>query len=270
MKIFDCFIFYNESLLTEIRFNILYNHVDYFLVCESNYDHRGKEKGYNFNINEFKKFKDKIIYIQLDNFPPNLGIWERQDFQRNLIKKSLIDNKVKENDLVIYSDADEIINPKVFSKIDQLNDHVGICEQYCFYYKLNLLSRDYKNSWQGSRIVYFKNLRSISWLRSITKKNLKYSFFRIDKFKKIKIFKESGWHFSYLMNEYEIQKKIKSWTHSEYDKDEITNLTNIRKRISRNEDLFGRKVFYDKVSFSDKYLPKYLIENKKFYKDWII
>ena len=72
------------------------------------------------------------------------------------------------------------------------------------------------------------------------------------------------------MNEYEIQKKIKSWTHSEYDKDEITNLTNIRKRISRNEDLFGRKVFYDKVSFSDKYLPKYLIENKKFYKDWII
>ena len=81
MKIYDCFIFFNENLLTEIRFNILDKFVDYFVVCESYYDHRGNKKGYLFDLNKFKKFNDKIIYVQIDEFPENLGVWERQDYE---------------------------------------------------------------------------------------------------------------------------------------------------------------------------------------------
>ena len=89
MKIYDCFIFFSENLLTEIRFNILDKFVDYFVVCESYYDHRGNIKGYLFDLNKFKKFKDKIIYVQIDEFPKNLNIWERQDYQRNFLKNGL-------------------------------------------------------------------------------------------------------------------------------------------------------------------------------------
>ena len=68
MKIYDCSIFFNENLLTEIRLNLLDEVVDYFVICESYYDHRGKVKGYLFDQNKFIKFKEKIIYLKIDKF----------------------------------------------------------------------------------------------------------------------------------------------------------------------------------------------------------
>ena len=268
MKIYDCFIFFNENLLTEIRFNILDKFVDYFVVCESYYDHRGNKKGYLFDLNKFKKFNDKIIYVQIDEFPENLGVWKRQDYQRDFLKNGL--KNTKPDDLIIYSDADEIINPLILKSFTNIENNVGICEQYCFYYKLNLLSDQYNNDWEGSRVVKYKNLRSFSWLRSIVKKNLKYSFFRFDKFKKIKVIKQGGWHFSYLMSEQDIQKKIKSWTHSELDTNENNDLDTIKKRVRDNKDLFGREIEYSKLEFSEKYYPEYLIKNRNLYEIWII
>ena len=89
MKIYDCFIFFNENLLTEIRLNILNKFVDYFVICESYYDHRGNIKGYLFDHNRFKNFSNKIIYLKIDQFPKNLGNWERQDYQRNFLMNGL-------------------------------------------------------------------------------------------------------------------------------------------------------------------------------------
>jgi len=268
MKIYDCFIFFNENLLTEIRFNILDKFVDYFVVCESYYDHRGNIKGYLFDKNKFKKFSEKIIYVKIDKFPKELGIWERQDYQRNFLKNGLKNSNP--DDLIIYSDADEIINPVIIKNLIDIENNVAICEQYCFYYKLNLLSDQYSNNWEGSRAIKYKNLRSFSWLRSIAKKNLKYSFFRFDRFKKIKVIKQGGWHFSYLMSEKDIQKKIKSWTHSELDTVENSDLDVIRKRVKENKDLFGREIKYSKLEFSEKYFPEYLVKNKNYYQNWII
>jgi beta-1,4-mannosyl-glycoprotein beta-1,4-N-acetylglucosaminyltransferase len=268
MKIYDCFIFFNENLLTEIRFNILDKFVDYFVVCESYYDHRGNIKGYLFDKDKFKKFSEKIIYVKIDKFPKELGIWERQDYQRDFLKNGLKNSNP--DDLIIYSDADEIINPVIIKNLIDIENNVAICEQYCFYYKLNLLSDQYSNNWEGSRAIKYKNLRSFSWLRSIAKKNLKYSFFRFDRFKKIKVIKQGGWHFSYLMSEKDIQKKIKSWTHSELDTVENSDLDVIRKRVKENKDLFGREIKYSKLEFSEKYFPEYLVKNKNSYQNWII
>ena len=268
MKIFDCFIFFNENLLTEIRLNLLNNHVDYFVICESQYDHRGNFKGYLFDEKKFKKFQKKIIYLKIDSFPLNLGVWERQDFQRNYLKNGLLN--ADKDDLIIYSDADEIINPKIIHKMHNLGSWVGICDQLCFYYKLNLLSNQYSNSWEGSRVVKFKFLKSFNWLRSLSKKNLKYKFYRFDKFKKIMVFKNGGWHFSYLMTEADMQKKIKAWTHSELDTKENSKIEVIQERVKKGIDLFGRKIEYNKINFDEKNFPKYLLENKEKYKRWII
>ena len=158
MKVYDCFIFFNENLLTEIRLNILDKYVDYFVICESYYDHRGNVKGYVFDKEKFQKFEKKIIYLKIEKFPDHLGVWERQDYQRNYLKKGL--KKASKNDLIIYSDADEIINPKAIKSITDIKNNVVICNQYCFYYKFNLLSDQYKKTWQGSRIVKFNFFRN--------------------------------------------------------------------------------------------------------------
>tara|TARA_B110000503_G_scaffold122264_1_gene186676 strand:- start:1967 stop:2773 length:807 start_codon:yes stop_codon:yes gene_type:complete len=268
MKIYDCFIFFNENLLTEIRLNILNKHVDYFVICESYYDHRGNIKGYLFDLEKFKNFKEKIIYLKIEKFPEHLGIWERQDYQRNYLHKGL--KNANKNDLIIYSDADEIINPKLIEKLSDIKNNVVICSQYCFYYKFNLLSDYYKKTWQGSRIVKFEFLKSFSWLRSIDKKNIKYSFLRFDKFKRIKLFEEGGWHFSYLMTEKEIQKKIKAWTHVELDTAENNSLETIKNRVRSNKDLFGRDITFSKIEFTKDHFPEYIIDNEVLFKNWII
>jgi beta-1,4-mannosyl-glycoprotein beta-1,4-N-acetylglucosaminyltransferase len=268
MKIYDCFIFFNENLLTEIRLNILNKHVDYFVICESYYDHRGNVKGYLFDLEKFKNFKEKIIYLKIEKFPDHLGIWERQDYQRNYLHKGL--KNANKNDLIIYSDADEIINPKLIEKLLDIKNNVVICSQYCFYYKFNLLSDHYKKTWQGSRIVKFEFLKSFSWLRSIDKRNLKYSFLRFDKFKRIKLFEEGGWHFSYLMTEKEIQKKIKAWTHVELDTAENNSLETIKNRVRSNKDLFGRDITFSKIEFTKDHFPEYIINNEALFKNWII
>ena len=132
------------------------------------------------------------------------------------------------------------------------------------------MSDQYKNTWQGSRVVKFEFLKSFSWLRSIDKKNLKYNFFRFDKFRRIQVFEDGGWHFSYLMSEKEIQKKIKAWTHSELDTVENNNLETIKDRVRSNKDLFGTDITLTKIEFTKDHFPEHIIENKEQFKNWII
>ena len=150
MRIFDCTTFYSEHLMMDIRFHVLNDFVEKFIVCESTYSHSGKKKKLNFNINNYQKFKDKISYIVIDEEPPNIigdknGLakpfekrsdsLKRIELSYDYMIKALSD--VNENDLIILSDNDEIpnLNSKQFknSKRDIL-----IFKQLFFYYKFNL------------------------------------------------------------------------------------------------------------------------------------
>jgi beta-1,4-mannosyl-glycoprotein beta-1,4-N-acetylglucosaminyltransferase len=108
MKIFDCFLYSNEDLILDVRLNTLSNYVSRFVIVEANKDHQGKEKKLNFNINNFQKFKNKITYLVVDDFPKNLTNWQRENYQRNFISNGLHD--VQEDDYIIISDVDEIPN----------------------------------------------------------------------------------------------------------------------------------------------------------------
>ena len=79
MKIFDCFMYFDEDLLLDLRLNILDKFVDKFVIVESNLTHTGKLKEFKFDINKFPKFKDKIIYIPLEQQPKNLRIINNSD-----------------------------------------------------------------------------------------------------------------------------------------------------------------------------------------------
>jgi beta-1,4-mannosyl-glycoprotein beta-1,4-N-acetylglucosaminyltransferase len=270
-KIFDCFIFNNEINLLKIRFNILNDYVDYFVICESKFDHNNKLKKFNFNINLFSKFKKKIIYIKITQPPKSNDPWINQSNQRNKLMGGI--EKANLEDYIIYSDVDEIPNPLKIKEFINSHYKFGIFMQYLFYYKLNLLSKNTYNEWEGSRICKKKYLKSFENLRTnIKKKNLRYKFYRIDKFyleKNIKLINNGGWHFSYLMNAKEIIKKIKSSTHIEYNKKEYINPKTIEKKIKQRQDLFDRGDTFNKIKFTNKIYPKYLIKNKKIFKDLI-
>ena len=267
MKIFDCVTFFEENRQMNLRFNILDNYVDQFVVCEGKYDHQGRKKKINFNVNNYKKFKKKITHIIVENFPKNLNPWERQAFQREQILKSI--NQAKEDDLILFSDPDEIPNLSNFKKIEFKKKYI-IFLQDLFYYKLNIKEVGFGNNWEGTRGCLKKNLKSIDYMRQkVLKKNLRYGFWRIDKEKNFQILKNGGWHFSYLLTPIEIQRKIKTFAHNELNKKKYTNLNNIKTSIKNLKDLFHRKAKFKKVKIDYRF-PKYIFKNRKKLNRWIV
>ena len=104
MKIFDCITFFRENFITNLRFEILNEAVDYFVVCESRYDHRGRKKELNFNLENYK-FKDKLIYLVLEEPFTNLNnLWVNQAKQREYLFNGLKD--ARPEDLIMFSDPD--------------------------------------------------------------------------------------------------------------------------------------------------------------------
>ena len=138
MKIFDCCIYLDEDFLLDLRFNILYNFVDYFVIVESNRTWQNKRKTFNFNIKNFEKFSHKIVYIKVEDMTDGENPWIRENFQRNCITRGLL--KASNEDLIIISDADEIPNPEKIINFDPNKKYV-VFEQKQFYYKLNLLNQ---------------------------------------------------------------------------------------------------------------------------------
>ena len=237
MKIFDCTTFYSEHLMMDVRFHVLNDFVEKFIVCESTYSHSGKKKKLNFNINNYPKFKDKISYIVIDKEPPNIigeknGLAEPFEKRSDSLKrielsydymiKALCD--INENDLVILSDNDEIpnLNSKQFKNTKK---DILIFKQLFFYYKFNL---QYDLiPWFGSKAAKKKKLVSMSWLRNL--KNKKYPFWRLDtlfsknRYINIEIINDGGWHFTNLMTAEKMFEKYTNFGH--HDEFQLSGLT---------------------------------------------
>tara|TARA_B110001454_G_C12707820_1_gene429377 strand:- start:933 stop:1739 length:807 start_codon:yes stop_codon:yes gene_type:complete len=268
MSIYDCFQFFNEDHILDLRLNILDKYVDFFVIVESTTDHQGKSKKLNLNIDNFNKFKKKIIYIVVDD--TNEAVKKKhlggeslvEQHQRNSIMRGL--KKCHDDDLVILSDVDEIPDLTKLNKFNKKN--YAVFSQKMFSYKLNLLN-EYEKNWHGSRICLKKKLKSPQWLRNLKFK--KYPFWRIDKIRNIQIIEEGGWHFAYQLSPHEIAKKIKSFSHGEFNTSDFTNESIITEKIKMQKDIFSRGFTYKKVEV-DKSFPEYILKNLDKYKNWIL
>ena len=267
MAIYDCFQYFNEDHMLDLRFSILNDHVDHFVISESTKTHQGERKKLNFNINNFLKYKDKIKYIVAD-FDKDKGFIQHvggesiiEQHQRNSISKGL--EKANDNDLIILSDSDELPDMSKLSQIRKGTKFTAF-SQKMFMYKLNLQNLN-ENNWIGSKVCLKKNLPVLQKLRDMKFK--KYSFWRIDK-RNIQII-EGGWHFSFLGDADFISAKIKSYVHSEYDKDDYTNLEKINYRIKNQIDPFDRNKKLVKTLIDSSY-PDYILHNQDKYKDLIL
>ena len=266
-KIYDCVTFYNENLQINLRINVLHKYVDKFVICESKFDHKGNPKKLNFKIEQFNNFRDKIIYIVLENeFPDTSDPWKTQAYQREFMLQNL--NEANPDDYIFFSDPDEIPKPEILINFE-LNKKYGIFLQDCFNYKFNLFN-PFESPWEGTRVAKKKNIKSIDFMRQKIKiKNLKYSFFRLDKERDIQVFKNGGWHFNNIMTPKDISNKLKTFAHTEFSKEEFSSPKIIESKILKRIDLFNRGHQYKVVNIDNSF-PKFLLENYNKYKDFIL
>ena len=261
MNIFDCFIYNNEEMILDLRLSYLNKYVKKFIIVESKYTHQGNLKKNFLNLNDFKKYKDKIDYNLIDKFPENLSNWGRENYQRNFLMNSIKD--LNENDYIMISDLDEIPNLRNLNSI--VKSKFTAFQQTNYSFKFNLKNITFP-IWYGTKLCKKKYLKSPQWLRD--QKVKKYSFL---KFYKIKwnIIQNGGWHFSYIMNPNEISEKIKSFSHAEYNLDKYTNIKIIEDKLSKGLDLFNRNQSYQKVEL-DSSFPKSFFENKNKFVKWFL
>tara|TARA_Y100001970_G_scaffold127048_1_gene156996 strand:- start:686 stop:1492 length:807 start_codon:yes stop_codon:yes gene_type:complete len=265
-KKIDCITFFSENFMFEFRYNVLKNFIDYFVVCESIFDHKGNKKELNFKFKDYYD-KNKIKYFVLeDSIKKENDTWKNQAIQREYLLNQL--SFANDEDYIFFSDPDEIPNPEILYNFD-LNKKYGIFMQKCFNYKFNLFN-PYESPWEGTRVSRKKDLKSIDHMRQkILSKNLKYNFWRIDKEKNIELILNAGWHFNNIADPFYISKKLKTFAHSEFAKDRYSLVEIIEKKINDKVDLFERGHKYKKVEL-DSTFPKYLIENIAHYKDFIL
>ena len=271
MKLIDCFMYFDEDLVLEIRLNTLYEIVDKFIIAEATKDHAGNKKKLNFKIENFKKYKDKIEYLVIEDLPANVKSdkkgWHenhmRDQFQRNSLAKGY--KNCDQDDWIMISDIDEIPNPKKIKDFDT-NFKYACFLQKNFQSKLNLLNIT-DNFWPGTKICQKKNLKTPQWLRNI--KTKKKPFWKILKDKTPQLIEDGGWHFSFLKNPSAIKQKIISYSHQEFNKKEFIDEKKIEHKIKMGEDLFNRNINYKPIKI-DETFPDYIVKNKNFLKKWIV
>ena len=262
-------MYFDEDLVLDIRLNTLYNKVDKFIIAEATKNHAGQDKKLNFKIENFLKFKDKIHYLIIDDLPinvtsPKKGWHEnhmRDQFQRNALERGY--KEFNDEDLIMISDIDEIPNPEKIKEFDIQNKYACFLQKN-YQSKINLLNMT-ENDWAGTKICKKKFLKSPQWLRNLKiKKKSFWNFFN----NKLQLINNGGWHFSFLKDPDSIRKKIFSYSHQEYNTEEFTNISLIKNKISKGEDLFSRNIKYKKVNIDESF-PNYIIKNKKKFKKWI-
>ncbi len=267
--IYDCFSYWDEDLLLDLRLHILNDYVDFFVVVEGNKTWQNNPKKLKFDKDKFSKFRQKIIYIPVEDLPDGKDPYERENHQRNAISRGLVN--AKDDDLVIVSDLDEIPNPNVIKNFQKVK-RFAVFRQKHYYYKFNLRSE--KNPfWHGSRICVKKYLKSPQWLRDLKFK--KRPFWRLDKFRLNNILEDGGWHFCNLKKPSDLLYKYQNLCETndpvnfkEKIDQKYLSLDEITNRVHKGDDIIGRDDRFSKTDI-DTTFPEYLIENKKKYLEWI-
>jgi Glycosyltransferase family 17 len=244
-KIYDCFLFFNELDVLEIRLNELYDHVDAFVLVESIETFRGNPKPlyYLNNQERFKQFSDKIIHIIVyENFVTD-NPWNRENYQRNQIMRGLFQCSAK--DIIMVSDVDEIVRakklPEILDMIYRKNIYPVRCHQPLYRYYLN--SFDNSITWScGTYVTKFSDLvhKDLDHLRSS-----RGDFFHIE---------NAGWHFTSMGGLTSFIAKMESFSHSDFDTPEIKNQSYINKYMSD----------YCKIVPIDNSYPEFVINNESY------
>jgi beta-1,4-mannosyl-glycoprotein beta-1,4-N-acetylglucosaminyltransferase len=288
-------MYFDEEVVANVRLNTLNEFVDYFVIVESKFTHKGDPRELKFNHKKFEKFKKKIIYLVYEEKPSEiikifnedskqekdgkyiLNAAQRENGQRNYIKEGL--KNAEENDFILISDVDEIPNLSELN-FKKIKKKIILFKQNMFYYKFNL--RLPNLIWTGTKGCKKKDLINPQWLRNI--KDRKYFFFRLDtffsntKYTSIQVIIDGGWHFSNIKTPKEIEHKLRSYLHHREFDEKPLSVEEIDKIIKNKQAIYDLKV--DKTvnkigngssleKFDISKLPNYIQVNQKRLKEWM-
>jgi beta-1,4-mannosyl-glycoprotein beta-1,4-N-acetylglucosaminyltransferase len=270
MKIYDCFPFYNELDLLELRLQELYDHVDHFVLVESNttYTSRPKPFYYEQNQSRYSQWADKIIHVKVENMPGHPDAWVNDRFQRDQIMRGIV--SADANDLIMISDLDEIIRPAAV-------EHMRTSEQSLFALRMTIsnfkfnymkVNPDRYNIWaMAGRRSLFDDIQPDAF------RQLRFNFmdspyqFRNDG---CEVVEHGGWHFGYMGDKTWLLDKAQSFAHTEVNNPDflaqIDPDKSIEQRTSWQQNSSDR---YTVVEL-DSYFPHALVQNQDKYSKFIL
>lgn len=233
----DCFSFFNELDLLEIRLNSLAPYVDRFVLSECPVTHTGKPKHLYFEENK-DRFRDfNITHLIVSGYQIGRSPWKIEKYQREYLMNGVMD--VDPECIILLSDVDEIPD------LEANKNGTGTFTQKLYYYYLNTYTG---NSSSGTVAIRKKDITTLNYIKTR----------RIDSANRIY---DGGWHFSTLAPVGNIIDKIESFAHHEL------NTPNIKNKISENldnlVDPYNRNSDRFKIEMPSG--PKWLLDNKDKY-----
>lgn len=273
--IFDCFPFYNELDLLELRLHELHDVVDYFVLAEATLTHSGLPKPlyYQENWDRFKEFHKQVVHIVVDDMPVTkeeireaippedqnwlvggyqLGDdWVRERYQRNAVMRAF--SYCLPDDIVIIEDADEMVRPEIVARLPEIiQDGSNAVEQVLHTYYLNWKCTNMP--WWGSKVLRLSCFTNPSEHRFHTPA--------------VQYIRDGGWHFGYLGGVNAIKDKIRAFAHQEFNNYAV--FSKIESKLANLEDGISRQYQYEVVPIDESY-PKYIRDNIEKYDEmgWI-
>lgn len=260
-KIYDCFTFYNELDLLELRLQELYDHVDYFVLVEGNRTFQNNPKPFYFEENEsrYARYSDKIIHVKVVDMPEHTDAWGREEYQRNSIQLGLED--ADDNDIIIVSDLDEIIRPSTvdFLRNDDANAIWGM-RMPLFYFKINHMLTTTDSTYTTWAMACRKKMFT-------TAEQLRKQRFNLNGFaynynqNGIRMCEHAGWQFSYFGDLTFAKAKIQSFSHLETNRTEVLENIDIERSIADGNGLIPNDIEKFVSVKIDEYFPKTIRDN---------
>ena len=255
MGLWDCFTFFNELDILELRLRELAPVVDRFVIAEATRTFANEPKPLHFAENKarFAEFLPKIVHVVVDDLPAAGDAWDREAFQRNAVARGL--SEAAPDDIVMISDVDEIPYPENIAKLtpETVAGHIWFIECDYYTYKLNLAI---ENKWVelcAVRALQKKHLPAMQDLRAFRARqsrrlpmpvnqaiNVAKNVFRIGRPLTHRLIEHGGWHFTFMNTPEKIQYKIRSYAHQERNTPEFNNLANLQRLIEEGRSICGR------------------------------
>jgi len=292
--IYDCFLYYDEDMLLELRLNTLYEHVDKFVIVESLYTFTGKRREkLNFDSEKFARFRDKIIYVVNDavpkiyshTFQSNSSIvkagesdpWENETIARNAIMQGL--TEAQDSDIIIVSDVDEIPRPEALNAFSSSHLCTTLYQSfYNFKFNVQVLNEDgSERLCRLPKMTTFRHLKGFfrgqpELLRNVKRKGtpIRDCWWRWKLLKlRTRTVENAGWHFSWVMDDARISEKMATISHTEHNLPAFNNPDHIRRCVEQNVDIWNRSRKMVIRPMTKEYMPEWLVENQHRFMDYI-
>lgn len=291
MAIFDCFTFFNEYDVLEMRLDILNQYVDYFVLVESTKNHHGEDKPLYFarNRERYHKYKEKIICVCVEDAPEYQGEADMgiENFLRNAIMRGLVGNACPD-DYIMVSDVDEIPNPHILQNLHNIK--IGLyTNRGSWKQKLrqhlrvwSMFSQDFMRIGRENKgypvdellnytpigleydfFYYFMNCKNKEWWRGPYIAKFKHMMMPHDPRElsyqsMLPVIRNAGWHFSYLGGLESVKAKLAALSDPNPEIERHINRAKnddeyIIKCLENGIDVLGRKGHQFEFEFINPY-----------------